>query len=93
MRKKINDPRNSRITHADREQRQCDHWDVSMRGFGVRMSYGGKRVFVVRYRVSGRLRRMTLGSYPALSLIEARRKAMRCWAKWRWGKIRPRRRS
>jgi integrase len=57
------------------EQRQCDYWDPSMRGFGVRVSYGGKKVFVVRYRVHGRLRRMTLGPYPDLSLAEARRQA------------------
>src|SRR6266516_2071753 len=56
-------------------QRQCDHWDPSMRGFGVRVSYGGKKAFVVRYRVNGRLRRMTLGPYPALSLADARRRA------------------
>jgi integrase len=57
------------------EQRQCDYWDPTMRGFGVRVSYGGKKAFVVRYRVNGRLRRLTLGPYPDLSLAEARRKA------------------
>ena len=46
-----------------------------MRGFGVRVSYGGKKVFVVRYRVNRRLRRLTIGPYPALSLAEARRQA------------------
>jgi hypothetical protein len=46
-----------------------------MRGFGVRVSYGGKKVFVVRYRVNRRLRRLTIGPYPAISLAEARRKA------------------
>jgi integrase len=46
-----------------------------MRGFGVRVSYGGRKAFVVRYRVNGRLRRLTLGPYPDLSLAEARRKA------------------
>jgi hypothetical protein len=57
------------------EQRQYDCWDPTMRGFGVRVSYGGKKVFVVRYRVNRRLRRLTIGPYPALSLAEARRKA------------------
>ena len=75
MRKKINDREIRALPTPTREQRQCDHWDVAMRGFGVRVSYGGKRVFVVRYRVSGRLRRMTLGPYPAMTLKEARRKA------------------
>lgn len=46
-----------------------------MRGFGLRVSYGGKKAFVVRYRVNGRLRRMTLGPYPSLSLADARRRA------------------
>jgi len=32
-------------------------------------------VFVIRYRVNRRLRRLTIGPYPALSLAEARRKA------------------
>ena len=57
------------------EQRQLDYWDPAMRGFGVRVSYGGKKAFVVRYRVNDRLRRLTLGPYPDLSLADARRKA------------------
>ena len=32
-------------------ERQRDYWDDKLRGFGVRVSYGGKRAFVVRYRV------------------------------------------
>jgi len=35
---------------ADSE-RQRDYWDDVLRGFGVRVSYGGKRAFVVRYRL------------------------------------------
>jgi hypothetical protein len=50
-------------------------WDDVLRGFGVRVSYGGTRAFVLRYRVNNRLRRVTLGPYPDLSLFEARRKA------------------
>lgn len=56
-------------------QRQRDYWDDVLRGFGVRVSYGGRRAFVLRYRVNNRLRRLTLGPYPDLSLHEARRKA------------------
>jgi hypothetical protein len=33
------------------------------------------RAFVLRYRVNARLRRLTIGPYPDLSLFEARRKA------------------
>ncbi len=56
-------------------ERQRDYWDDILRGFGVRVSYGGRRAFVVRHRVNNRLRRLTLGPYPDLSLHEARRKA------------------
>ena len=56
-------------------ERQGDYWDDVLRGFGVRVSYGGRRAFVLRYRVKNRLRRLTLGPYPDLSVFEARRKA------------------
>jgi integrase len=71
----LNDRKIQALPVPTLDQRQCDYWDPSMRGFGVRVSYGGKKVFVVRYRVLGRLRRMTLGPYPDLSLADARRKA------------------
>jgi Arm DNA-binding domain len=35
-------------------ERQRDYWDDKLRGFGIRVSYGGKRAFVVRYRVGRR---------------------------------------
>jgi hypothetical protein len=57
------------------EERQRDYWDGGLRGFGVRVSYGGRRVFVVRYRIGNRLRRLTIGPYPALKLAEARKMA------------------
>ncbi len=59
----------------DESERQRDYWDDVLRGFGVRVSYGGRRAFVVRYRVNNRLRRLTLGPYPDLSLHDARKKA------------------
>jgi hypothetical protein len=59
-------------------ERQRDYWDDVLRGFGVRVSYGGKRAFVVRYRVGRRLRRLTIGPYgppPRKSLADARKEA------------------
>ncbi|HEY0874460.1 MAG TPA: tyrosine-type recombinase/integrase [Vicinamibacterales bacterium] len=56
-------------------ERQRDYWDDVLRGFGVRVSYGGKRAFVVRYRVGRRLRRLTIGPYPVKSLADARKEA------------------
>ena len=75
MAERLNDRRIAALPVPTVGERQRDHWDETMRGFGVRVSYGGRRAFVVRYRVAGRLRRLTLGPYPDLSLADARRKA------------------
>ena len=51
---------------------QVEHFDKGYPGLALRVSYGGGKSFVFFYRVGGRLRRMTLGTYPALGLAEAR---------------------
>lgn len=43
--------------------------------FGVRLSANGSKRFFVRYRISGKRRRMMLGAYPGLSLADARKRA------------------
>lgn len=50
-------------------------FDAKIPGFAVRVFPSGVRSFVVFYRVKGRLRRLTLGRYPMVSLAEARRLA------------------
>lgn len=50
-------------------------WDDDMPGFGVRIRSGGKRTFIVQYRVGKQQRRLTLGRVEALDLSEARRAA------------------
>jgi len=53
-----------------------EFWDQSFPGsFGVRVMKGGRKTFVLMYRTGGRRRRMKLGTYPVLSLAEARRDA------------------
>lgn len=54
---------------------QVDYFDASLPGFALRVSASGIKSFVVFCRVSGRLRRVTLGRWPALSLARAREKA------------------
>ena len=44
--------------------------------FGVVVSRVGTKRFFHRYRVNGKKRRETLGTYPSMSLAEARRKAV-----------------
>ncbi|OSM00399.1 tyrosine-type recombinase/integrase [Magnetofaba australis] len=44
-------------------------------GFGVRVTPAGAKTFYFTWRDAGRMRRLTLGAYPALSLADARRLA------------------
>ena len=53
---------------------QIDYWDPVLPGFGLRVSQGGTRAWVMMVREAGRKHRITLGAYPALSLAEARAK-------------------
>jgi len=55
---------------------QVDYWDESEPGFGLRVSRAGRKSWIVMYRFNNRLRRLTLGTYPHLSLAEARRCAL-----------------
>ncbi len=49
--------------------------------FGVRVSKAGRKVFFVFYRIYGHKKRFNLGSYPGLSLAEARKRAIQILAK------------
>src|SRR5690349_11838761 len=51
---------------------QVDIFDAGYPGFALRVSYGGGKSWVYFYRVAGRLRRRSLGTYPAVTLAEAR---------------------
>ena len=53
-----------------------DYWDSTLPGFGVRAHPTGRKAYFVRYRgEDGKRRRQTLGTYPTLSLTEARDRA------------------
>ncbi len=54
---------------------QVDYWDTGLPGFGIRVSQGGRKSWIVMYRVGRRKRRFTLGSYPPMTLAEARKDA------------------
>lgn len=59
-------------------------WDRSLNHFGLRVYPAGVRSFIVQIRVNGRLRKFTLGRYPATGVAEARRRGAellaRVWA-------------
>ncbi len=50
-------------------------YDDDAPGFGIRVTKAGKRAFVLNYRVEGRERRMTIGSWPDWSTTAARNRA------------------
>jgi hypothetical protein len=47
-------------------------WDSELSGFGIRLYSGGKKSFVLSYRVMGQKKLMVIGSYGALTLDEAK---------------------
>lgn len=51
-----------------------DHRDAP-RGFGVKVHPSGRKVFILRYKVEGRERQLTIGAYPTWSLAAARAEA------------------
>ncbi len=51
---------------------QVEHWDALLRGFGLRVSAHGRKSWVLLTRLRGRLLRYTIGSYPEISLADAR---------------------
>jgi integrase len=66
MTKKLTD---ARIKALRPRKSRYEVWDG--RGFGVRVAPSGRKSFVFVYHFNGRPRRMTLGTYPALSLGDA----------------------
>ena len=61
--------------------------DKTIRGFGIRVSQGGSKSFVVVYGSNRQF--TTIGRYPTLSLKEARTEAKRLLAERTLGKMRP----
>jgi integrase len=51
-----------------------DVWDANLVNFGVRMAASGLKTFFVRYRAAGarKRRRLKLGTFPSMSLRQAR---------------------
>jgi integrase len=50
--------------------------DDELKGFALRVTASGARSFVWEGRVKGRMRRVTVGSFPALTVLAARQKAL-----------------
>jgi integrase len=55
--------------------KQVDYFDESLPGFGLRVSYNGRKSWTVLYRCNGVKGRLTLGRLDVLPLVEARERA------------------
>jgi integrase len=49
--------------------------DTVVSGLSLRVTQAGQKLFIAKARVGGKLRKVTLGSYPGMSLAAARREA------------------
>ena len=55
------------------KQGQIDYFDLGFPGLALRLGYGGTKTWIFFYRLhSGKLRRLTLGRFPAMNLADAR---------------------
>ena len=54
------------------ESGQVEHRDKTYPGLMVRVSCGGRKTWSYAYRINGgKMQRMTLGTYPLMSVAEA----------------------
>lgn len=60
------------ISNLKSKEKRYDVREKSGNGFGIRVTTSGEKSFMFIYTFAGRKRRMTLGTWPALSLAEAR---------------------
>jgi integrase len=51
---------------------QVEHFDLGRSGLALRVSHGGAKSWTLFYRFGGRLKRMKLGTYPVMGLLQAR---------------------
>jgi integrase len=55
--------------------KRMDVWDTVLQCFGLRISATGRKAWFVIVRLDGHQKRITIGTYPAVSLTEARGQA------------------
>ena len=67
------------------ERGQVFLWDEKLPTFGIRVSQGGSKTFILKHQN----RFTTIGRFPVLSLSEARTEAKRLLAEYTLGRVRP----
>lgn len=56
---------------------QKRYYDEAMKGFGVRITSGGTKAFFIEKLINNKLRRITIGHYPHLTVEQARKEAQK----------------
>lgn len=79
MAKPKNEPVKITKAFIDRVQPPAEgyehHWDINLKGYGLRVTAAGKRVFIAQGRVKGKAVCTTIGPYGEWTEYEAREKA------------------
>ncbi|MGE0633513.1 MAG: tyrosine-type recombinase/integrase [Pseudobdellovibrionaceae bacterium] len=57
------------------ENGRKDFFDQALQCFGIRITDAGRKTWFVAYRIAGRKRRYSLGTFPGVSLADARDRA------------------
>jgi len=60
---------------------QKRYYDETLKGFGVRVTSGGTKAFFVEKLINSKLRRITVGRYPELTVEQARKEAQKLLGK------------
>lgn len=60
---------------------QKRYYDQTLKGFGVRATSGGTKAFFVEKLINNKLRRITIGRYPELTVEQARKEAQKVLGK------------
>ncbi len=61
----------------DGKNKQTRIYDDILKGFGVRVTSAGSKSFFIEKRIGVKLRRITIGQYPALTVEQARKEAQK----------------
>lgn len=65
------------VDQVSASEKDAFFWDDTLKGFGLKVTRGGKKNFVLQTRLKGELRRFTIGQYgQPWSVDQARQKAL-----------------
>ena len=66
---------NQYISNLKPSDKRQELQDEGTRGLALRLNVSGKKSFIYRYRFNDKVKRYTIGSYPEVSLAQARDKS------------------